>query len=212
MQYFNGTRLARVDAVGQKQAASPGGQSGRSSMASCARWPKGSRYPHFNIRCRVRANMSLSLVSVALVIALISVDAVAATATAGPCRKGTHNVAISKGNALRLSDYVCSSDRDAQTKVRVEFQRLSEVAAGALLNSGSAPSISTLYGKYRVADNDVLKEYRSLITRFGSAVQWINEGVEGTAFALKIKMPGQASTGEPQSVLAGRGARVLSFE
>src|SRR5215203_255601 len=101
--------------------------------------------------------------------ALIIVSA--GPALAGGCLKDTRQIKVQGSNAVRLSDYLCRSDQDAQTRLRVQFQRLSGLAPGVVLNGGSAPWLDALYGKFQVVDNDVLKEYRTLITRFGSAIR-----------------------------------------
>src|SRR5262249_2160909 len=106
---------------------------------------------------RLRSFSVLPLV-VAAVVALS-----AGTAAAGGCLKDTRQTKVDQAHVARLLDYLCTGDRDAQTRVRVQFQRLSGLASGVVLNGGSAPWLSALYGNYQVADNDVLKEYKTLM-------------------------------------------------
>ena len=156
--------------------------------------------------------MSLKLVTgLTVVIALLVFESAVAGVSAGTCRKDGREISVSKKNVVRLSDYVCRSDRDAASAVRIQFQRLSGLAAGALLNSGSTPWDRALYGKYRIAENDVLKEYRNLIARFGSAVRAKNIAGGGVDVSLSVNIPEQASDGDPQYVNAETGAEVRSF-
>ncbi|WP_316227167.1 MULTISPECIES: hypothetical protein [unclassified Bradyrhizobium] len=95
---------------------------------------------------------------------------------AGGCLKDTRRIRVDTANVARLQGYLCTSDTDVQTRVQVQFQRLSGLATGVVLNGGSAPWLPALYGSYQVVDNDVLKEYGTLISRFGSAVREVDQG------------------------------------
>ena len=103
-------------------------------------------------------SFSVSFFAAAVVVALS-----AGAAAAGGCLKDTRQTKVDQSNVARLLGYLCTSDQDAQTRVRVQFQRLSGLATGVVLNGGSAPWLSALYGNYQVANNDVLKEYKTLI-------------------------------------------------
>jgi hypothetical protein len=152
-----------------------------------------------------------SLVCVGL--ALTAILAATLEASAGACLKNAREIKLNKDNVVRLSDYLCRSDRDAQATVRVQFQRLSGLAAGALLHGGTAPWQRTLYGKYQIADNEVLREYKNLLARFGHAVRERDAGGgENVAVDLLLRTPAQKEKGEPTSVKATKGAEVRSFE
>ena len=120
--------------------------------------------------------MRLRCFSVLLLMAAIVVALSAGAAVAGGCLKETRQIKVDQAHVARLLGYLCTSDQDAQTRVRVQFQRLSGLASGVVLNGGSAPWLSALYGNYQVADNDVLKEYKTLMSRFGSAVREVDQG------------------------------------
>jgi methyl-accepting chemotaxis protein len=92
-------------------------------------------------------------------------------ANAGQCLRNIRDVKLSGGSAP-LREYRCRLDGDPAASLRVEFQRLNEMAAGVLLMGGSAPWFDRLYGKHRVVDNDVLQEYRMLIQQFGTPTRW----------------------------------------
>lgn len=139
--------------------------------------------------------------------------AFAGPALAGGCLKDTRQIKVGGANAVRLSDYLCRSDQDPQTRLRVQFQRLSGLAPGVVLNGGSAPWLGALYGKFQVADNDVLKEYRTLITRFGSAVRSVDVGEgEGNHLWLSLGRSEQRAKNELESAGTRKGAVVRSFD
>src|SRR4051812_23813993 len=111
--------------------------------------------------------------------AIILFVAAATTLTnayAATCRNDPSKVTLSKGKVIQLSTYSCRSDRDSQIRIRVQVQRLTELAPGALLNGGTMPWTDALYGRYRIFSNDVLSEYRQLIAKFGSAVRHRDAG------------------------------------
>ena len=87
-------------------------------------------------------------------------------ALAGQCLEDTREVNVDAKNAVRLRDFLCSN-ADGQPMVRVQFVRLNEIAAGVLLGGGKGPWPSRIWGKPKVIENEVLKEYQSLIKQFG---------------------------------------------
>jgi hypothetical protein len=135
-------------------------------------------------------------------------------AEAGGCLKDTRQTKVDQANAARLLDYLCTSEQDAQTRVRVQFQRLSGLATGAVLNGGSAPWLSALYGNYKVADNEVLKEYKTLISRFGSAVREVDQGGGDSIYLGLLAGPApQVTSGELSETTRGqKGQVVRSFK
>ena len=135
-------------------------------------------------------------------------------AAAGGCLKDTRQTKVDQANVARLLGYLCTSDQDAQTRVRVQFQRLSGLATGVVLNGGSAPWLSALYGNYQVADNDVLKEYKTLMSRFGSAVREVDQGGgESIYLGLLAGTAAQVASGELSETARGRKGQVVrSFE
>jgi hypothetical protein len=128
------------------------------------------------------------LIGLSFAVVLLATDSIATSAAAGTCRKNTREIALGRGNVLQLKDYVCRNDRDPRTQVRVQFQRLSGLAAGALLYSGRAPWTSALYGKHRIVSNGVLGEYRNLIRQFGSAVRAKDHG---SGDQIRVRLFGQ---------------------
>jgi hypothetical protein len=147
--------------------------------------------------------------SVLLLVAAV-VGLSAGAAAAGGCLKDTHRTNVDQANVARLLGYLCTSDQDAQTRVWVQFQRLSGLATGVVLNGGSAPWLSALYGNYRVADNDVLNEYKTLVSRFGSAVREVDQGGgERISLGLLAGPAGQVTSGELSETTRGRKGQVV---
>jgi hypothetical protein len=157
--------------------------------------------------------MGLRSFSVSLLMAAVAALS-AGAAAAGGCLKDTRQIKVDQANVARLLGYLCTSDQDAQTRVRVQFQRLSGLATGVVLNGGSAPWLSALYGSYQVADNDVLKEYKTLISRFGSAVREIDQGGgESIYLGLLAGTAAQVASGELSQTARGRRGQVVrSFQ
>ena len=150
-------------------------------------------------------SFSVSFFAAAVVVALY-----AGAAAAGGCLKDTRQTKVDQANVARLLGYLCTSDQDAQTRVRVQFQRLSGLATGVVLNGGSAPWLSALYGNYQVADNDVLKEYKTLTSRFGSAVREIDEGGgDAIHLGLLAVTAAQVAGGNLSETTRGRKGQVV---
>ncbi len=147
---------------------------------------------------------------VSFVVAAIAALSAETAAAAGGCLKDTRQTKVDQANVARLLDYLCTSNQDAQTRVRVQFQRLSGLATGVVLNGGSAPWLSSLYGNYQVVNNDVLKEYKTLIDRFGSAARKVDQA-SGEILSLRLVAgtPAQVASGELSDMahLAQRSGR-----
>src|SRR5262245_23215010 len=87
---------------------------------------------------RTGAQMSTkSLAGLSLVLVLTAFGLVDTDAHAGTCQKDTREITFSKSEVIRLNEYSCRSDHDSQVEVRIQFQRLSGLAPGSLLNGGS---------------------------------------------------------------------------
>jgi hypothetical protein len=79
-----------------------------------------------------------------------------------------------------------------------------------VLNGGSAPWLSALYGNYHLADNDVLKEYKALMSRFGSAVREVDQGGGDAIYlGLLAGTAAQVTSGELQETARGRRGQVV---
>ncbi len=147
-----------------------------------------------------RSAVNFRLVTTILLIS--SAIAFSATiAVAGSCLHDEREVKIDTVNAIKLRELRCRLDRDPSVSIGVQFQRLNEHAAGVLLNKGKAPWFESLYPKTRLVENDVLREYRNLISKFGTAKRVKEEG-EGGYFAVNV----QGAT-QPELKAAPKGAK-----
>jgi hypothetical protein len=156
--------------------------------------------------------MRLRSFSVLLLVAAVVVALSAGAAAAGGCLKDTRRTKVGQGHVALLG-YLCTGEQDAQTRVRVQFQRLSGLATGVVLSGGSAPWLSALYGNYQVADNDVLKEYKTLMSRFGSAVREVDQGGgEAIYLGLLAGTATQVASGKLSETVGRRGQVVRSFK
>jgi hypothetical protein len=139
-------------------------------------------------------------------------NSIATQSIAGGCLKDTRRIPLDKKNVAKLSDYLCRSEADPQTRVRVQFQRLRGLAPGVLLSGGSAPWVSAFYGKYRVVGNEIQQEYQNLITRFGSPVRNKDEGGgESIALTMAVGTPKQFAKFEALQAGTRKGAEIRSF-
>lgn len=125
---------------------------------------------------------------------------------AGGCQSDMREIKVRGDTIVRLRDYLCTSDSDPDVKVRVQFQRLNEMAASVLLAGGQAEQIDEFYGKNRkVLANEVLSEYRSLIRRFGAPDRDKNEGCFGDSPCMDLSIYPAERGGRMGAQLLERG-------
>jgi len=92
----------------------------------------------------------------------------AQSAASAQCLGSTRDVRFSDGSA-RVKNYVCKLGNAAQPQLRVEFDRLSEAAAGNLLEGEPYPELEQAFGKAaRVLDHAVATEAKLLFDKFGT--------------------------------------------
>lgn len=130
--------------------------------------------------------------------------------SAAQCRNETRELQVAPKISARLRELSCRLDADPAATYRVQFQRLHESAAGVLLNNGKAPWTARLYGKPRVLENDVLRQYRELVGKFATAVRYKDPSGEGTGVGFGVKGANQPVTREPDSKV--RPGVVETFE
>lgn len=91
----------------------------------------------------------------------------AAPASAEPqCIASFREIKFPDGSA-RLKNYVCKTEGAAKPEIRVEFNRLSEAAAGSLIMGTASPDMDRAFGKVRLIDNAVAAEARKIFDNFG---------------------------------------------
>ena len=77
------------------------------------------------------------------------------------CLASFREIKFADGSA-RVKNYVCKSEGSAKPDIRVEFDRLSEAAAGNLIQGEPYPELDKAFGKVRLIDNAVAAEAKKL--------------------------------------------------
>ena len=83
------------------------------------------------------------------------------------CLASFREIKFSDGSA-RVKNYVCKSEGAAKPDLRVEFDRLSEAAAGNLIQGEPYPDLDKAFGKVHLIDNAVTTEAKTLFEKFGT--------------------------------------------
>ncbi len=132
-------------------------------------------------------------------------------AVAGQCRNETRLLQVTTAQSAHLRELSCRFDRNASATLHVQFQRLSEGAAGVLLNNGTAPWTSRVYGNATVLDNPVLRQYRELVGKFGTPVRTGTRGAEEPGGAISGEF-GVVGLAQPQHAGSVGSQTVETFE
>lgn len=111
-----------------------------------------------------RSNHIFALAGLSLALLLLSGFIFPATAQ---CIASFRELKFPDGSA-RVKNYVCKSDGSAKPNIRVEFNRLSEAAAGSLIQGVRSADLEKAFGKFRVIDNTVAVETKKLFDEFGT--------------------------------------------
>jgi hypothetical protein len=83
------------------------------------------------------------------------------------CLPSLREVKYADGSA-RLKDYVCKLADSAGPQLRIEFDRLSEAAAGSLVEQSPYPDMQSSFQSVRLFDNAVDAEAKALFDKFGT--------------------------------------------
>jgi hypothetical protein len=105
-----------------------------------------------------------SLLSFAMVTAFLC--GMTSTASA-QCLASLREIKFPDGSA-RVKGYTCKAPSAAAPQIRVEFNRLSEAAAGSLLQGSRQPEFQRAFGAARVISNAVQAQAKSLFDKFGT--------------------------------------------
>lgn len=89
-----------------------------------------------------------------------------AGALAGECLNDTRQVQLT-GGSTKLRSYLCKLDATAERRLRIEFHRLSEAAAGNVIQGNAYHDLQRLLGRVHVAQNSVQAEAKKLFDQFG---------------------------------------------
>ena len=110
--------------------------------------------------------MSYLKLHVLTIIAVLFLCSSNGTATAD-CLASFREIKFPDGSA-RVKNYVCKTEGSEKPEIRVEFDRLSEAAAGSLIEGTPYPDMDRAFGKVRVINNAVATETKKLFDEFGA--------------------------------------------
>ena len=82
------------------------------------------------------------------------------------CVASFREIKFPDGSA-RVKNYVCKTEGSAQPEIRVEFDRLSEAAAGSLVQGAPYPDMERAFGNVRLINNAVTAETKKIFDQFG---------------------------------------------
>jgi hypothetical protein len=112
------------------------------------------------------------------------------TALLAQCVDQPRNVALDKKNTIPLKSYLCSTGSGADTiRFRVEYFRLTDVAASVLLANSSSIKLKKTLGSAKLIANDVSRTYADLVKQFGSTREIPNDSEQGSAI-FNLTPPG----------------------
>lgn len=122
----------------------------------------------------------------------------AVDASAADCLKDAREVQSSSGaaNATKLRTYLCGTA--GRNLIRLEFNRLNDLAAGMLLKGILPPPLGAKVSGARIVKNKVLEEFNHLIAEFG-----VGDGYSRGAFDVRSALPGPGQDnglGEPVAI------------
>jgi hypothetical protein len=104
----------------------------------------------------------------------ILISAAFFSAISAACFQGARAACVASGRMAKFADgsvkmkaYSCSINVDGNAVVQVEFDRLGEAAAGAVIEASSYVDLNALYHSATVLHNDVYREAKSLFDTYG---------------------------------------------
>src|SRR5262245_33823952 len=139
--------------------------------------------PASTLRSRMRSTPHLSSLKAAATLLGVAIALLFASATISPagaqCVASFREIKFADGSA-RVKNYVCKSEGAAKPDIRVEFDRLSEAAAGNLIQGEPYPELDKAFGKVRIVNNAVAAEAKKLFDQFGV------KSLEETCYAFQV--------------------------
>jgi hypothetical protein len=139
--------------------------------------------------------------------ALASFMFMGASAAHATCAEDTRRVELDRNNVVRLRSYDCRAD---EVRLKVEFHRLSDVAAGLVVARRPSPLLVKTLGSLRIIENSIFKSYMDLLNRFGVTVNLTREEY-GTHAELRLDAAGGGGSSEPvRDQVAQNRVRVLT--
>lgn len=80
------------------------------------------------------------------------------------CLKDARNIRVDGSNVIRFRDYLCQTSAGA---VSVQFHRLNDFAASALIHHTLPPRLKKLFGNAHIHKNDVYREFSLILNKYG---------------------------------------------
>ena len=112
-----------------------------------------------------------------------------------------------RDGSARVKNYVCKSEGSAKPDIRVEFDRLSEAAAGNLIQGEPYPELDKAFGKVRLIDNPVAADAKTLFESFGT------KSMDENCFAFQVASAtgGKGYYNDPDKTCGQRTLWYLTF-
>ena len=105
-----------------------------------------------------------------LLMTIMALPLFVGTAYAGQCLEDTRKVQLDGKKIVRFRNYLCRADQ-SNAQVSVEFHRLSDIMASALLANALPPSLKRVFGNGAIVKNEVHKEFSLLLNKFGNSLE-----------------------------------------
>jgi hypothetical protein len=104
-----------------------------------------------------------TLVTISILIVLSRVD----SASAADCLLAAREIRFADGST-RVKNYVCRLGGATKPQIEVEFNRVSEAAAGSLVEGTPYPDLERVLSSSQVIRNDVFSEAKALFDTYGT--------------------------------------------
>jgi hypothetical protein len=123
---------------------------------------------------------------------------------AGQCLEDTRKVQLDGKKIVRFRNYLCRADQ-SNAQVSVEFHRLSDIMASALLANALPASLQRVFGNGTMVKNQVHKEFSLLLDKFGTSLENMQINYQVNTAGTKDEAYGY------DTAKAGAGTRSLEF-
>ena len=99
-----------------------------------------------------------------------------ASAASADCVSELRRVVLDKTISVPLKSYRCKTGADQNApQVRIEFHRLSDLAASLVISNTSSTLLKKTFGSMKVVENDISKAYGDLLKQFGTTYEVVKE-------------------------------------
>lgn len=100
----------------------------------------------------------------------------AASVARADCVAEIRQVVLDKTISVPLKSYRCKTGADQNApQIRIEFHRLSDLAASLMISNTSSTMLTKTFGAIKVVENDVSKTYGDLLKQFGTTYEVVKE-------------------------------------